>query len=154
LSPQAEILPRAENCIQLDETRRDEWGEPIPLISCAWGAEERAVTVAARAAAGEMIAAAGGMVLPLTDLVRMPLITGAMKEIEAEWTFSTPGLGVHEVGGARMGTDPRTSVVNSFGQVWDAPNVYVTDGACWVSSGWQNPTLTEMAITARGCAHA
>jgi choline dehydrogenase-like flavoprotein len=74
--------------------------------------------------------------------------------MQKEWIVTTPGLFVHEVGGARMGTDPRKSVVNPFCQVWDAKNVFVTDGACWVSSGWQNPTLTEMAITARACAYA
>jgi choline dehydrogenase-like flavoprotein len=55
------------------------------------------------------------------------------------------------VGGARMGTSPRDSVVNAYGQLWDAKNVFVTDGACWPTSGWQNPTLTMMAITARSC---
>ena len=109
---------------------------------------------AARAAGEDMIAAAGGVVLPLTELVRTPFITGIMKKMQGEWLTSTPGLAVHEVGGARMGTNPKTSVVNQFCQVWEASNVFVTDGACWVSSGWQTPTLTEMAITARACANA
>jgi choline dehydrogenase-like flavoprotein len=71
-----------------------------------------------------------------------------------EWVTTTPGLFVHEVGGARMGSDAKSSVVNPFCQIWDVSNVLVTDGACWPSTGWQNPTLTEMAITARACAYA
>jgi choline dehydrogenase-like flavoprotein len=60
-----------------------------------------------------------------------------------------PGMGIHEMGTARMGRDPKTSVLNAHNQVWDAPNVFVTDGACMTSSACQNPSLTYMAITAR-----
>jgi choline dehydrogenase-like flavoprotein len=60
-----------------------------------------------------------------------------------------PGAGIHEMGTARMGLDPRTSVLNKWNQVWDAPNVFVTDGACMVSTACQNPSLTYMALTAR-----
>jgi choline dehydrogenase-like flavoprotein len=154
LVPMCEMLPSAENCVSLDDTNHDEWGEPLPFISCAWGPNEMKLAQAARAAGEDMIAAAGGLVLPLTELVRTPFIKGIMKKMQEEWLISTPGLAVHEVGGARMGTDPKTSVVNQFCQVWEASNVFVTDGACWVSSGWQTPTLTEMAITARACANA
>ena len=59
------------------------------------------------------------------------------------------GQGVHEMGSARMGRDPKTSVLNKNNQVWDAPNLFVTDGACMVSSACQNPSLTYMALTAR-----
>jgi choline dehydrogenase-like flavoprotein len=62
-----------------------------------------------------------------------------------------PGFYIHEVGGAPMGTDPSHSVLNAQNQCWEAPNLLVTDGACWVSSGWQSPTLTMMAITVRAC---
>jgi choline dehydrogenase-like flavoprotein len=61
----------------------------------------------------------------------------------------SPGMGIHEMGTARMGHDPKTSVLNAHNQVWDAPNVFVTDGACMTSSACQNPSLTYMAITAR-----
>jgi choline dehydrogenase-like flavoprotein len=74
--------------------------------------------------------------------------------MQKEWAQSTPGLFVHELGGARMGTSPTNSVVDSFCRCWEVPNLFVTDGACWPSGGWQNPTLTEMAITARACDHA
>jgi choline dehydrogenase-like flavoprotein len=64
------------------------------------------------------------------------------------------GHGIHEMGTARMGKDPKTSVLNMHNQVWDAPNVFVTDGACMVSSACQNPSLTYMALTARAAAYA
>ena len=62
-----------------------------------------------------------------------------------------PGTSLHEVGTARMGDDPRKSVLNKFCQSWDVPNLFVTDGAAWVSTGHQNPTLTMVALTARAC---
>jgi choline dehydrogenase-like flavoprotein len=67
---------------------------------------------------------------------------------------SPPGKGIHEMGTARMGRDPKTSVLNSWNQVWDAPNVFVTDGACMTSAACQNPSLTYMALTARAADHA
>ena len=60
-----------------------------------------------------------------------------------------PGAGIHEMGTARMGRSPKTSVLNQWNQVWDAPNVFVTDGACMVSTACQNPSLTYMALTVR-----
>jgi choline dehydrogenase-like flavoprotein len=65
-----------------------------------------------------------------------------------------PGAGIHEMGTARMGRDPKTSVLNGYSQMWDAPNVFVTDGACMTSGGNQNPSITYMALTARACDHA
>ena len=65
-----------------------------------------------------------------------------------------PGMGIHEMGTARMGRDPKTSVLNRWNQVWDAPNVFVTDGACMTSAGCQNPSLTYMALTARAADYA
>jgi choline dehydrogenase-like flavoprotein len=65
-----------------------------------------------------------------------------------------PGIGIHEMGTARMGNDPKTSCLNKYNQVWDAPNVYVTDGACMTSASCVNPSLTYMALTARAAKHA
>jgi len=65
--------------------------------------------------------------------------------------LAAPGLCIHEVGTARMGNDPKTSVLNRFNQSWDVKNLFVTDGACFVSQGCQNPTLTMMALTVRAC---
>jgi choline dehydrogenase-like flavoprotein len=64
------------------------------------------------------------------------------------------GMGIHEMGTARMGKDPKTSVLNAHNQVWDAPNVFVTDGACMTSAACVNPSLTYMALTARAADHA
>jgi choline dehydrogenase-like flavoprotein len=69
----------------------------------------------------------------------------------ASGRLSNPGLAIHEVGTARMGNDPKKSVLNQYNQMWDAKNVFVTDGSCFVSQGCQNPTLTMMAITVRAC---
>jgi choline dehydrogenase-like flavoprotein len=68
-------------------------------------------------------------------------------------TALPPGFTVHEVGTARMGVSPDTSVLDPWNRIWDFPNVYVTDGACFPSSGFQNPTLTMLAITSRACSH-
>jgi choline dehydrogenase-like flavoprotein len=65
-----------------------------------------------------------------------------------------PGAGIHEMGTARMGRDPGTSVLNAYNQMWDALNVFVTDGACMTSAGNQNPSITYMALTARAADHA
>ncbi len=149
-----EALPHADNTVTLDPEQKDAWGLPAPHIACSWSENDLQLATAARTATKEMIEAAGGIVSSLTELVHTPLISGVMEGLQREWSTTTPGLFVHEVGGARMGTSPKNSVTNASCQIWDAKNVFVTDGACWVSSGWQNPTLTEMAITARACAIA
>jgi glucoside 3-dehydrogenase (cytochrome c) catalytic subunit len=72
-----------------------------------------------------------------------------VKNVETYDNEYFPGMGIHEMGTARMGKDPKTSVLNSHNQVWDAPNVFVTDGSCMVSTACPNPSLTYMALTAR-----
>jgi choline dehydrogenase-like flavoprotein len=72
---------------------------------------------------------------------------------EVNYTPRPPGTCVHELGTARMGTDPKTSVLNQWNQVWDVPNLFVTDGAAFPSTGCVNPTLTMMALTVRTCDH-
>jgi choline dehydrogenase-like flavoprotein len=67
---------------------------------------------------------------------------------------TAPGLTIHEMGGARMGKDPKTSVLNKWNQIWDAKNVFVTDGAAMASSACQNPSITYMAFTARAADYA
>ena len=71
-------------------------------------------------------------------------------ELESR-TLAPPGTAFHEVGTARMGNDPKTSVLNRFNQSWDVPNLFITDGSCFPSQGCQNPTLTIMALTVRAC---
>jgi len=150
----AETLSHFDNRMELDPEVRDAWGIPAAHIVCEWKESDLAIAEAAKRDQEEMITAAGGELLKLTDACYTPGITGFLRRMEGHWSRSTPGLFVHEVGGARMGTSPKSSVVNGYCQSWDVKNLLVTDGACWPTSGWQNPTLTAMAITARACDHA
>jgi choline dehydrogenase-like flavoprotein len=150
----AEVLPHFDNRVTLDPVVRDAWGVPAAHIVFEWKENDIAIAAAARSAAVEMVVAAGGRVEELTDLVRAPIVGGYLRAMQGEWRRSTPGLFVHEVGGARMGASPDDSVVDPFCRSWQVDNLFVTDGACWPSAGWQNPTLTEMAVTARACDHA
>jgi choline dehydrogenase-like flavoprotein len=84
----------------------------------------------------------------IADMAEMLEQTGA-KKVETFDDGYSPGMAIHEMGTARMGQDPKTSVLNAHNQVWDAPDVFVTDGSCMVSSACQNPSLTYMALTAR-----
>jgi choline dehydrogenase-like flavoprotein len=76
------------------------------------------------------------------------------KNIQVSNSHQAPGLAIHEMGTARMGRDPKSSVLNAHNQVWGADNVFVTDGACMTSSACQNPSLTYMSLTARACDYA
>ncbi len=128
-----EMLPRKENRVTIDPEKGDAWGIPSLRIECTHGDNERAMAKDALETIKEMADSAGFM---------------------TQYTNSTPappGFCIHEVGTARMGADPKTSVLNKWNQSWDVKNVFVTDGACFVSQGCQNPTLTMMAITARAC---
>jgi choline dehydrogenase-like flavoprotein len=89
----------------------------------------------------------------MQDAVDMFEAAGMKNVNGADWGYS-PGMGIHEMGTARMGHDPKTSVLNKYNQVWDAPNVFVTDGACMTSASCVNPSLTYMALTARAVDHA
>lgn len=154
LCGRSEVLPHFDNHVRIDPHLKDRWGIPSVHIRCTWREDDRLLAAAARRDTEEMVRVAGGVPGMVTDHFHTPFVRGLLKRIEKEWTLSTPGMFVHEVGGARMGTDPLNSVVDSYGAVWDVENLYVTDGACWVTSGWQNPTLTEMAITARASERA
>jgi choline dehydrogenase-like flavoprotein len=128
-----EMLPRKENFVTIDPEKADAWGIPVLRIECTHGDNERAMAKDALETIKEMADAA---------------------KFETLYTSSTPappGFCIHEVGTARMGVDPKTSILNKWNQSWDVKNVFVTDGACFVSQGCQNPTLTMMAITARAC---
>jgi choline dehydrogenase-like flavoprotein len=154
LCARSETLPHPDNRLELDPVVRDRWGIPAAHIVCEWKDADLALAAAARQAAREIVEAAGGVCAEVTELFHTPGVTGHIRKMQKEWTLSTPGMFVHEVGGARMGSDPRSSVVDADCRCWEVPNLLVTDGACWPTSGWQNPTLTEMAITARACDRA
>jgi choline dehydrogenase-like flavoprotein len=89
----------------------------------------------------------------MNDAAEM-LNAAGLKNVRTFESDFAPGMGIHEMGTARMGRDPKTSVLNEWNQVWDAKNVYVTDGACMTSASCVNPSLTYMALTARACDHA
>ncbi len=154
LSARSETMPHFGNHVELHPTQCDAWGIPVAHIDCEWKEHDLKLANSARCETEAMLEAAGAKVVTVTDLFHTPFVTGHIKSMQKEWALSTPGIFVHEVGGARMGEDPKSSVVDSFARCWDVRNVFVTDGACWPTSGWQNPTLTEMAITSRACAHA
>ena len=131
-----EMLPNHANRVGLDRSKKDKWGLPVLEIDCATGENERLMRK-------DMI----------NDMAEMLEQAGA-KMIKTQDSGSFPGMGIHEMGTARMGRDPKTSVLNAHNQVWEAPNVFVTDGSCMVSSACQNPSLTYMALTARAVDHA
>jgi choline dehydrogenase-like flavoprotein len=131
-----EMLPNHDNTVSIDETRKDKWGLPVPKIDCGTGENERLMRKDMKADMAEMLEQCG------------------VKNVSMFEEDSFPGMGIHEMGTARMGRDPRTSVLNSHNQVWDAPNVFVTDGSCMVSTACQNPSLTYMALTARAADYA
>lgn len=131
-----EILPYHENKITLDPVRKDKWGLPILSMDCELKENEHKMRKAIVSELKEMFEAAG------------------VKEINTWDNGHAIGHGIHEMGTARMGRDPKTSVLNGNNQVWDAKNVFVTDGACMVSSACQNPSLTYMALTARAAEFA
>lgn len=148
-----EVLPRHSNRVQLSADVVDAWGIPVPHIECAWSENEHLMLEHMHQQIDEIIRLSGGKTMKLTEMFHVPLFGGFVSRMEETMAFaSPPGYYIHEVGGARMGTSESNSVVNMHNQVWESPNLFVTDGACWVSSGWQSPTLTEMAITARACA--
>ena len=131
-----ESLPYAGNRVTLDRDRKDRWGLPLVRIDFSFGDNERAMRRDMRSSAEEMLGAAG-----LTDV----------RGFESQ---AVGGDCMHEMGTARMGRDPRTSVLNGFNQMHEVPNLFITDGSCMASSPCQNPSLTYMALTARACAHA
>lgn len=131
-----ECLPYHENTLFLDYEKKDKWGLPTVTFDCEFKENEMKMREDMRVSAAEMLEA------------------GGLKDIKIYDNHSAPGLGIHEMGTARMGRDPNTSVLNKHNQLHAVPNVYVTDGACMTSSAWQNPSLTYMALTARACDHA
>lgn len=131
-----ETLPYHENKITLDKTKKDKWGLPVLSFDVEFKDNEKKMRVDMMADAKEMLEA------------------GGLKNVQTYDNTSFPGMGIHEMGCARMGADPKTSVVNKYNQVWDALNVYVTDGAFMTSASCVNPSLTYMAMTARAVDHA
>ncbi|MDP9179030.1 MAG: GMC family oxidoreductase, partial [Gemmatimonadota bacterium] len=124
------------NQISLDQAKKDKWGLPVIKIDCATGENEARMRK--------------DMINDMADMLEQ---TG-VKDVNPYDNEYFPGMGIHEMGTARMGSDPKTSVLNKWNQVWDAPNVFVTDGSGMASGSCVNPSLTYMALTARAADHA
>lgn len=126
-----EMLPYHENKISLNKNLKDKWGLPVLDMDVEIKENEKKMRSDMMNDAAEMLEAAG------------------VKNVNTYDYGYEVGMGIHEMGTARMGRDPKTSVLNKNNQVWDAPNVFVTDGACMTSASCVNPSLTYMAMTAR-----
>ncbi|MFM2158229.1 MAG: hypothetical protein RLZZ124_703 [Cyanobacteriota bacterium] len=150
-----EVLADERNHIRLDNRRVDAWGIPIAHIDCRWGENERRMVDHMRARMQAVVTCAGGSIRPLHELFALPLVEPLLRgsmALAAE--APPPGYYIHELGGAAMAAAEEDGVLNRWNQLWRTPNLLVTDGSCWPSAGWQSPTLTEMALTWRACAHA
>jgi choline dehydrogenase-like flavoprotein len=131
-----ETIPKASNTVSLDPERTDQWGMPLLNVDIDYDDNDRKLELDAVAQVSEMFAAAG------------------FSAIKTTMNHQPPGLDIHEMGGVRMGHDPKTSLLNKWNQLHACQNVFVTDGACMTSTSTQNPSLTYMALTARAVDHA
>jgi glucoside 3-dehydrogenase (cytochrome c) catalytic subunit len=131
-----ECLPNHDNFAELDKEKLDAWGIPTLKIHAQFGDNERALLKDMQVTASEMLEASGA------------------KDIVTFDEKAAPGLAIHEMGTARMGRDPKTSVLNSHNQAHDIKNLFITDGSCMTSTSCVNPSLTYMALTARACDYA
>lgn len=133
---QGETIPKETNHVSLSKDEKDAWGMPLLKTSVAYDDNDLKSMKDFTAQAEEMLTIAG------------------CKDIKTHDTNQAPGLDIHEMGGVRMGKDPKTSLLNGWNQMHACPNVFVTDGSCMVSTSTQNPSLTFMALTARAANHA
>lgn len=133
---QGETIPKDSSHVRLHDTRKDQWGIPQLVTSVDYDDNDERMIRDWRAQAAEMLEVAG------------------CRDIETADTHWSPGRDIHEMGGCRMGRDPRTSLLNQWNQLHACPNVFVTDGACMTSTGNQSPSLLYMALTARAVDHA
>ncbi len=131
-----EMLPYYENKVYIDHSKKDKWGQPVLAIDCEYKENEAKMREDMMYDAAEMLEAAGA------------------KKVKAYDNGCYPGMTIHEMGTARMGNDPKESVLNKWNQMHEVSNVFVTDGSCMPSSACQNPSLTYMALTARACDYA
>jgi choline dehydrogenase-like flavoprotein len=131
-----ETIPKESNFVNLSKDKKDAWGVPLLNISVDYDENDRLMKKDYIEQLSEMFTEAG------------------FKNIEVNDSSQAPGLDIHEMGGARMGHDPKTSILNKWNQIHDCKNVFVTDGACMTSTSTQNPSLTYMALTARAVDYA
>lgn len=131
-----ETLPKESNFVSLHPQLKDQWGIPQLNISMDYDDNDEA------------------MIADFIKEIRSMFTKAGFQNIETSDSHQNPGLDIHEMGGIRMGKDPKTSMTNQWNQLHACTNVYVTDGACMTSTSTQNPSLTYMAITARAAQHA
>jgi choline dehydrogenase-like flavoprotein len=133
---QGETIPKFGNHVRLSADQKDQWGIPQLITSVGYDDNDSKMVEDFLAQGAEMLEA------------------GGCKNISGTDNHQSPGLDIHEVGGCRMGRDPKTSMLNEWNQLHACRNVFVTDGACMNSTGNQNPSITFMALTARAANHA
>jgi choline dehydrogenase-like flavoprotein len=133
---QGETIPKESNHVRLHPTETDEWGIPLLVTSVGYDDNDEKMIRDWRTEAKSMLEAAG------------------CHDVETHDNHQAPGLDIHEMGGARMGSDPKTSMLNKWNQLHACPNVFVTDGACMTSTGNQSPSILYMTLTARAVDHA
>jgi len=136
MSMQGETIPKEVNHVRLSTDKKDKWGIPLLVTSVGYDDNDEKLLKDFLQTGSEMLHAAGCTNIQTVD------------------TGQAPGLDIHEVGGVRMGNDPKTSLLNKWNAMHHCPNVFVTDGACMTSTGVQNPSITFMALTARAVNHA
>ena len=126
-----ETIPKESNYVSLDESKKDEWGMPLLNISVDYDDNDEK------------------MILDFVEQMTEMYTRAGFTDIKSNDSKQAPGLDIHEMGGVRMGHDPKTSSLNKWNQLHSCKNVFVTDGACMTSTATQNPSLTYMALTAR-----
>jgi choline dehydrogenase-like flavoprotein len=131
-----EVIPKETNHVRLDKGKKDEWGMPLLTVSVDYDDNDEKLLKDFFEQGAQMLEKAG------------------CKNIKTRDSKQAPGLDIHEMGGVRMGKDPKTSLLNKWNQVHSCQNVFVTDGSCMTSSGTSSPSLTFMAFTARAANHA
>ena len=131
-----EVIPKISNHVRLDKDKKDEWGMPLLTVSVDYDDNDEKLLKDFFEQGAQMLEKAG------------------CKNIKTRDSKQAPGLDIHEMGGVRMGKDPKTSLLNKWNQVHSCQNVFVTDGSCMTSSGTSSPSLTFMAFTARAANHA
>jgi choline dehydrogenase-like flavoprotein len=131
-----ETIPKETNYVALDQNKKDEWGMPLLKISIDYDDNDEKMINDFKEQFTAMFEKAGFTNIQTTD------------------TKQAPGLDIHEMGGVRMGHDPKTALLNKWHQLHACKNVFVTDGACMTSTSTQNPSLTYMAFSARAANHA
>jgi choline dehydrogenase-like flavoprotein len=133
---QGETIPKKENHVRLSKDQKDAWDVPLLITSVGYDDNDEKMIADFLNSGTEMLSKAG------------------FTNVSSRDSKQAPGLDIHEMGGVRMGKDPKTSLLNKWNQLHACTNVYVTDGACMTSTSTQNPSLTFMAITARAANHA